>query len=64
MQNANQITKKILFSKAHGNASKNATRAILTLPKDELLKLGIDEENREVNIEFKDDKIIIKRLGL
>ncbi len=53
--------RKVNITKVGGNASQNAKRAHLGLPMPWLIEMGIDSDNRDVKITFKDNKIIIEK---
>lgn len=52
---------KLLVTSPGGNASKNATRVRVSLPTDWILKMGLDKDNRQVDLSFTGDSIVIKK---
>lgn len=54
-------TAKILFNKSGGTSSKSGITNRITLPTTWIKEMGITEENREVQISFDGEKIIIKK---
>lgn len=56
-----QRKRNVIFNKVGGTASKNATAAKISLPKEWLDKMQITPGEREVILEFNEEKIIIKK---
>ena len=52
---------KVSCCKAGGNASKNALSYKLTLPVAWIKEMGIDLENREVEVIFENNEIVIRK---
>ena len=52
---------KIIFNKSGGNASKNAVTTRVTLPNKWIKKMGISEKERQVDLIFTGDSIVIKK---
>lgn len=52
---------KLLVTSPGGNASKNAIRVRVSLPTDWILKMGLDKDNRQVDLFFTGDSIVIRR---
>lgn len=55
------IKRKVLFNRPGGTASKNAMMARITLPPEYVKALGITQDEKEVIISLKNDKIIIEK---
>lgn len=55
-------TRKLSITKVGGNASENSKRVQLGLPTAWINAMGLDSENRDVKMTFKDNKIIIEKL--
>ena len=53
---------KIIFNKSGGTAKGCATTNRVTIPTSWIKLMGITEEDREVELSFDDDKIIIKKI--
>jgi hypothetical protein len=60
MSKIEERTLKILFNKSGGSSTGTTTR--LTLPKKWIDAMGLSMDNRNVNVTFDGDKIIIKKL--
>ena len=54
--------RNVSISKVGGNASKGAKRANIGLPMPWLDTMGISEENREIQMTFDGNKIILEKL--
>ena len=54
-------TSKISLNKVGGNASKEALNYRINIPNTWAKELGITKENRDVNISFDGNKIIIEK---
>jgi len=50
-----------MFNKAGGNSGKNSLNTRISLPKTWVDKMGITPEEREVLVNFQDNKIIIEK---
>lgn len=50
-----------MINKVGGNAGKTSLNYRISLPSTWITEMGINEENREVNITFDGEKIIIKK---
>lgn len=53
--------RRIMVNKAGGTAGKESVNYRVSLPAPWMQKLGITEDDRDVMLYFKDDKIIIKK---
>jgi len=53
--------RKISFNLAGGNASKNSISYKLSMPTEFIKAIGIDENNKMVDIEIDGDRIIITK---
>ncbi|MCC3870399.1 AbrB/MazE/SpoVT family DNA-binding domain-containing protein [Terrisporobacter mayombei] len=53
--------RKVNITKVGGNASENAKRASVGLPMPWLTEMGVDVDNRDIKMTFKDNKIIIEK---
>lgn len=53
--------RKVSITKVGGNASENSKRASVGLPMPWLIKMGVDANNRDIKMTFKDGKIIIEK---
>lgn len=54
-------TLKVIFSKAGGNASKNAISNKISLPSKWVSEMGLTKSKRSVNITYDGDRIIIEK---
>lgn len=52
---------KVMFNKSGGNSSKNSYSPKISLPKIWLDKMNISPDDREVNMTFNNNKIIIEK---
>lgn len=52
---------KIIFGKSGGNASKGSYTNRITLPTSWIKEMGITQEDREVEIEFINGRITIRK---
>ncbi|WP_035790313.1 hypothetical protein [Clostridium beijerinckii] len=52
---------KVMFNKSGGTAGKGAYSPKISLPKVWLDEMGITLEDRDVNVTFKNKKIIIEK---
>lgn len=53
--------RKVSITKVGGNASENSKRASVGLPMPWLVQMGVDIDNRDIKMTFKDNKIIIEK---
>ncbi|UPA31917.1 AbrB/MazE/SpoVT family DNA-binding domain-containing protein [Terrisporobacter glycolicus] len=53
--------RKVNITKVGGNASENSKRASVGLPMPWLTEMGVDVDNRDIKLTFKDNKIIIEK---
>lgn len=53
--------RKVSITKVGGNASENSKRASVGLPIPWLKQMGVDVDNRDIKLTFKDNKIIIEK---
>lgn len=53
---------RVIFNKSGGTAGKGGITNRITIPTTWVKKMGITEEQREVNISFDGEKIIIKKM--
>lgn len=53
--------RNIMINKAGGTAGKGSVNYRVSLPAPWMEQIGVCEEDREVNITFKDNKIIISK---
>lgn len=53
------IKRNIMINKVGGNASKSAVNYRISLPAEWIKKLGVSVEDRTVQLEFKNNTIII-----
>lgn len=54
--------RKVSITKVGGNASENSKRASIGLPMPWLTAMGVDVDNRDVKMTFKDNKITIEKI--
>lgn len=52
---------KVMFNKSGGNASKGSYSPKVSIPKTWLDEMGIDPDNRDVNMTFDNKKITIEK---
>ena len=52
---------KVMFNKAGGNSGKNSINTRISLPKIWVDEMGITPEDREVEVTFEKNKIIIEK---
>lgn len=52
---------RIMFSKAGGNASKNAYTCRTSIPKKWLDEMGITPDERDIILEFHGDRIVLMK---
>ena len=57
------MKKNIIINKAGGNASKNSVAYKIGLPVDMVKALGVTHENRLVDVNFVDGKIVISKIN-
>lgn len=55
------MKKNIIISKTSGNASKNSYQYKFNVPAEMAKKIGITPEDREVNVDLIDGKIVISK---
>lgn len=53
---------RVIFNKSGGTAGKGGITNRITIPTTWIKEMGITEEQREVNISFDGEKIIIKKM--
>lgn len=53
---------RVIFNKSGGTAGKGGITNRITIPTKWIKEMGITEEQREVNISFDGEKIIIKKM--
>lgn len=53
---------RVIFNKSGGTAGKGGITNRITIPTTWVKEMGITEEQREVNISFDGEKIIIKKM--
>ena len=54
-------SRKIMINKAGGSAGKESVNYRISLPAPWMHEMGINEDNKDVEITFKDGKIIISK---
>lgn len=55
------VKRNIIIAKAGGTAGKNSVNYKISLPADMVKQIGITEEDRQVEVDFDGEKIIIKK---
>lgn len=53
---------RVIFNKSGGTAGKGGITNRITIPTKWIKEMGITEEQREVNISFDGEKIIIEKI--
>lgn len=53
---------RVIFNKSGGTAGKGGITNRITIPTKWIKEMGITEEQREVNISFDGEKIIIEKM--
>lgn len=53
---------KIIFNKSGGSSGKNSITNRVTLPTTWIKEMGITLEDREVNLTYENDRIIIEKI--
>lgn len=53
---------RVIFNKSGGTAGKGGITNRITIPTTWIKEMGITEDQREVNISFDGEKIIIKKV--
>lgn len=56
-----EIKRKIMFSKAYGNASKNSYTCKMAIPSAMMEALNLSQDDREVVMKIEPGKVIIEK---